>query len=78
MPRTGLLVTYGPYREGGAHTSPGNEAFDRSLRERRPEWGIRDIESELVPRAETAGLRLAERVPMPANNLTLVWRPHTP
>ncbi|MEM1418785.1 MAG: DUF938 domain-containing protein, partial [Myxococcota bacterium] len=73
----GVLVTYGPYREHGAHTSPGNTAFDGSLRERNPTWGVRDVEGELVPRARAAGLALAERVAMPANNLSLVWRPLT-
>lgn len=71
----GVLLTYGPYREAGAHTSPGNEAFDASLRQRHEGWGVRDIESELVPRARAAGLALSERVAMPAHNLTLVWRP---
>ena len=32
----GQLVTYGPYVEDGVPTSPGNLAFDQSLRERNP------------------------------------------
>ncbi len=75
LPVGGVLATYGPHREGGRHTSQGNEAFDRSLRDQHPDLGLRDVESELVPLAAAAGFALAERVPMPANNLTLVWRP---
>jgi hypothetical protein len=68
----GLLITYGPYLEDGVPTSPGNVAFDADLRHRNPAWGLRRraaVEAE----AARAGLRLLERVAMPANNLLLVW-----
>lgn len=68
----GLLVTYGPYLEGDVPTSPGNLEFDQSLRARDPAWGIRARE-DVVRQAELAGLQLRERVPMPANNLMLVF-----
>jgi hypothetical protein len=68
----GLLFLYGPFRRGGTHTAPSNEAFDLSLREGNPEWGVRDVEAveELAGRAR---LSLAEVAEMPANNLTLVF-----
>src|SRR4051812_26976071 len=44
LPPGGVLVTYGPYRRGGRHTAPSNEAFDASLRARDPRWGVRDLE----------------------------------
>ena len=53
----GVLVTYGPYLEDGVPTSPGNLAFDQSLRAHDPAWGIRrreDVEHE----AQRAGLQL--------------------
>jgi hypothetical protein len=68
----GMLITYGPYLEAGVPTSPGNLGFDRDLRLQNPAWGIRqreDVELE----ASRAGLRLAQRFAMPANNLLLVW-----
>ena len=68
----GVLVTYGPYLEDGVPTAAGNVAFDQSLRQRNPAWGLRrraDVERE----AAQAGLRLAARHAMPANNLLLVW-----
>jgi len=69
----GSLVTYGPYLEQGVTTAPGNLAFDHDLRRRNPAWGIRAL--ELVAReAQDAGLYLHTRVPMPANNLLLVFR----
>ena len=69
---TGLLLTYGPYLEADAATAPSNLSFDASLRQRNPAWGIRARE-EVAKEAAAAGLRLRERVPMPANNLVLVW-----
>lgn len=69
---TGRLVTYGPYLQDGVATSPGNLAFDASLRERNAEWGIRRVE-DVVQEAGRAGLQLAETVAMPANNLMLVF-----
>lgn len=72
LPPGGLLYLYGPYRFDGA-TAPSNEAFDRSLRERDPQWGVRDVR-DLRAAAETAGLELRDTVAMPANNHSLVLR----
>ena len=71
----GLLVTYGPYLEGGVPTSPGNLDFDASLRERNPEWGLRRLE-DVAQQAGQAGLLLSARHSMPANNLLLVFTRH--
>ncbi|MEO7401165.1 MAG: DUF938 domain-containing protein [Polaromonas sp.] len=68
----GLLITYGPYLEDGVPTSPGNLAFDKSLRAQDPAWGIRRRE-DVEQQAASAGLQLSERHAMPANNLLLVW-----
>jgi SAM-dependent methyltransferase len=69
----GVLFLYGPYKEGGRHTAPSNEAFDASLRARDPEWGVRDLD-EVKALAERHGFEFVERVPMPANNLSVVFR----
>jgi SAM-dependent methyltransferase len=72
LPADGLLYLYGPFNEGGRHTSRGNAAFDADLRARNPEWGLRDVED--VARAAAAhGLHLTQRVAMPANNLSLLF-----
>lgn len=73
LPPGGVLATYGPYKRGGRHTAPGNEAFDASLRARDARWGVRDLE-EVASVAAAVGLRLEEVVEMPANNLTVVFR----
>jgi SAM-dependent methyltransferase len=68
----GRLFLYGPFKRHGQHIAASNAAFDASLRERDPEWGVRDI-SDLEKLAEAAGLALAGSAEMPANNLTLVF-----
>ena len=69
----GRLVVYGPFRINGEHTSESNAAFDQSLRERDPRWGVRDVDA-VTELAVRAGLRFAERTAMPANNQTLVFQ----
>ena len=73
LPEGGVLYLYGPFREDGAHTAPSNAAFDDSLRARNASWGVRDIEAVAAAAVEQ-GLRLSERIAMPANNLSLIFR----
>ncbi|MDR5738316.1 MULTISPECIES: DUF938 domain-containing protein [unclassified Caballeronia] len=68
----GVLYLYGPYRRNGAHTAPSNEAFDAQLRATNELWGVRDLEA-VESLANRAGFALAEIVPMPANNFSLVF-----
>lgn len=69
----GVLYLYGPYKRGGAHTSPSNDAFDQQLRNRDPAWGVRDMEA-VVDLGASAGLVCDEPLAMPANNFSLVFR----
>jgi SAM-dependent methyltransferase len=73
LPSGGPLILYGPYRRGEVETAESNEAFDRSLKARNPDWGLRDLE-EVAAAAKAAGLVLERVVEMPANNLTVVFR----
>ncbi|MBW8779482.1 MAG: DUF938 domain-containing protein [Burkholderiales bacterium] len=69
----GQLVTYGPYVLDDEPLAPSNVEFDAWLRrERDPSWGIRRL-ADVVAHAQDAGLRLRERVAMPANNLMLIF-----
>jgi Protein of unknown function (DUF938) len=68
----GLLITYGPYLLDDELTAPSNLAFDADLRERNPAWGIRRL-ADVIAEAATVGLKLSERLDMPANNKLLVW-----
>lgn len=68
----GVFCLYGPFNLHGAFTSESNEAFDRSLRARDPDMGIRDV-ADLERMAGRSGLTLARRYAMPANNMLLVF-----
>ncbi len=72
LPTGGVLYLYGPYKRGGQHTAPSNEAFDQTLRDRDFNWGIRDLEA-VIDTAQRHQLQLKEIVEMPANNLSVVY-----
>jgi cyclopropane fatty-acyl-phospholipid synthase-like methyltransferase len=68
----GILFLYGPFMLGGTHTAASNAAFDADLKRREPCWGVRDVD-DLLREAAPYGIELREVVPMPANNLSLVF-----
>ena len=72
LPTGGPLVLYGPYTRDGRHTAPSNAAFDADLRARDPAWGVRDL-GAVARLAGAAGFGATEVVPMPANNLLVVF-----
>jgi SAM-dependent methyltransferase len=73
LPPAGLLYLYGPYRETGMPTAESNEAFDRSLKSRNPDWGLRLVE-DVAELASGHSMVLQNRIGMPANNLSLEFR----
>ena len=66
------LILYGPWLEEGVSAAPSNLAFDRDLKARDPEWGLRTVE-QFAAEAETREFDLIERRHMPANNLMLLF-----
>jgi SAM-dependent methyltransferase len=73
LPAGGLLYLYGPYYEPDVATAQSNLDFDESLRRRDPAWGLRRL-TDVVALAASHGLTLTDRIAMPANNLSLVFR----
>jgi cyclopropane fatty-acyl-phospholipid synthase-like methyltransferase len=67
-----VLCIYGPFRYGGRFTSASNADFDRYLRARDPQSGIRDFE-EVNTLSSEQGLSLVADHPMPANNQLIIW-----
>jgi hypothetical protein len=67
------LCIYGPFRQRDVPLAESNAAFDASLRQQNPEWGLRFVE-DINQTAGENGLRLDQIVEMPANNLLLVFR----
>ena len=62
------LILYGPWLEANVPTAPSNQAFDLSLRDRDPRWGLRLVE-DFTAEGQRRGFQLAGRRPMPSNNL---------
>lgn len=69
----GLLFLYGAYKQGGRFVSKNDEDFDKSLRGRNPEWGLRDLD-DVTLLARQNGLEPAETVAMPNNNLCVAFK----
>jgi hypothetical protein len=73
LPESGLLYLYGAYKQNGKHTAPSNADFDASLRNQNTEWGVRDLEV-VIDVAIAQNLVLQTVQPMPANNLSVIFR----
>ena len=69
----GTVVLYGPYREGGRHTAPSNEAFDSWLKAMDPGYGVRDL-GDVEAVAREHGFARMHLARLPANNLLLGFR----
>jgi hypothetical protein len=73
LPSGGPLYLYGPYIQARVATASSNEAFDASLKARNPAWGIRHLD-DVAAAAHDAGFSAPVVTPMPANNLSVVFR----
>ena len=73
LPPGAPLFLYGPFLEPDRDAAASNLAFDADLRARNLAWGLRDRDA-VTALAARHGLALDERVEMPANNLSLVFR----
>lgn len=69
----GIFCLYGPFNYRGQFTSDSNARFDRWLKARDPESGVRDFEA-LDALAGDNGMHLKADYEMPVNNRLLVWR----
>ena len=68
----GLMMFYSPFSIGGKHISDGNAEFDRSLKARNPDLGVRDLD-ELTALAGQSGFGPPEVTEMPANNRMVIY-----
>jgi hypothetical protein len=73
LPPGGILYLYGPFQQEGKHTAPSNAAFDQSLQQQNPAWGVRDL-ADVITAAQAEGLAFQRTYPMPANNLSVVFQ----
>ncbi|XP_070067622.1 UPF0585 protein CG18661 isoform X2 [Drosophila takahashii] len=68
----GKMFTYGPYAENRILGPKSNWDFDIMLRQRDPDWGVRDI-IDLKVVATDNGMQLEKITEMPSNNKLLTW-----
>jgi Protein of unknown function (DUF938) len=73
LPPGSPFYLYGPYKREGFATAPSNRAFDQSLRDCNPTWGLRNLEA-VVAIAQSVGFSVPTVTEMPANNLSVVFR----
>ena len=73
LPPASPFYLYGPYKRAGFATAPSNQAFDRSLRDRNPNWSLRDLEA-VAAMAHSVGFSASVIAEMPASNLSVVFR----
>jgi SAM-dependent methyltransferase len=73
LPEGGILYLYGAYKRGGVHTAQSNIAFDRWLKDIDPAFGVRDME-RVEEEARRNGLSFLDRIAMPANNFSLIFK----
>ena len=68
----GPMCLYGPFNLHGRFSAESNRQFDRDLRERSPEMGLRDVDA-LESLALSHQMKLVKKYPLPANNELLVF-----
>jgi len=68
----GRVFLYGPYGRAGEIT-PSNAQFSTDLKRRNPDWGVRDLDRDILPLADDNGLTLEAVIEMPSNNLSVIF-----
>ncbi len=69
----GILCIYGPFKYQGEFTTESNAEFDKWLKNRDSECGIRNFE-DINQLAQERGMNLVKDHSMPANNQCIVWK----
>ena len=67
-----LLILYGPFHQTAVPLAPSNAEFDRSLQQRNPAWGLRQLDA-VSDLAASYGLQRHSVQALPANNLLVVF-----
>lgn len=73
LPPGAPIYLYGPFVRHDVMTAESNLAFDASLKQRNPAWGLRDV-ADVDALANEHRFARAALIEMPANNLSLIYR----
>ncbi len=69
----GVLFIYGPFKQNGGFDCSDNARLDAWLREKNPDWGLRDLEA-IAALGTARGLLTDQVTDMPGNELGVVFR----
>lgn len=69
----GVLFLQGPFKQGGGFDCPKNAQLDALLRDKNPDWGLRDLEA-VAALGTARGLLVEQVIDMPDNELATVFR----
>ena len=69
----GAGLLFDPADAGDIKRALADILLDAELRARDPSWGIRDLD-DISALARQHGFKAPERIAMPANNLSVVFR----
>ncbi len=72
LKRGSPLILYGPFIRENVHTAESNTIFDRSLKNRNKDWGIRNLEA-VDEIAKGSGFKRSKLITMPANNFSVIY-----
>ena len=67
-----FLMIYGPFKINSKHISQSNALFDKSLKLKNKNWGVRNLE-EVCEEARINGFAKFKIYKMPTNNLTIIF-----
>lgn len=71
LPAGGCVILYGPFLDG-KNSAPSNLEFDKSLKSRKPQWGVRN-QSLVKHIFAKAGFNATQLIAMPKNNHIFVF-----
>ena len=68
-----FLMLYGPFKINNNHTSKSNYLFNKSLKTKNNNWGVRNLE-EVCKEGRINGFIQKDLIQMPANNFAVIYR----
>ena len=68
-----FLILYGPFKIKNLHTSVSNDLFDKSLKIKNRNWGLRNLE-EVTDEGVKNHFHREDIIEMPSNNFSIIYR----
>ena len=68
-----FLMLYGPFKINNNHTSKSNYLFNKSLKTKNNNWGVRNLE-EVCKEGRINGFIQKDLIQMPANNFAVIYK----